>query len=326
MYLYQVLEKIQRDAIEIIQEEVQSQFDNLQQSPLGFGWRKSHHEVLKLLTQSKSPTGDLEYLVLTDKGIFCLVLMREGKNHSICRSKWVLRFRVLSDDEESAAKASSVFSKPLEPLPQGAGKPRLIPLLLANVAHYHGHLCPDLAVGYRAAMIGCEQMSLSRKKAHEFFVIAENTTSAIDALQLVTGCTIGNRNFFVKDLGKHVYSFGSLTPGGTETEVLRLGLISLAADIGHDAELEARILSGRASQADCEEYQEAIDDAVRRVLSLPESQLFSTLRQRVPCPEIPMPSAYARCSWCGEVTQIRQQQGRSQEYPVLCLDCAKKAR
>lgn len=80
--------------------------------------------------------------------------------------------------------------------------------LLLNLVYYHGHLCPELAIGYRAGLVAQEELGISRENARDFFVVAENMTSAIDALQLMTGCTIGNQNFFAYDLGKHVYYFG----------------------------------------------------------------------------------------------------------------------
>ncbi|NMB40872.1 MAG: hypothetical protein GX996_02935 [Firmicutes bacterium] len=99
--------------------------------------------------------------------------------------------------------------------------------------HYHGHLCPELAIGYRAALIAQEELGISRENAHQFFILAENMSSAIESLQLITGCTIGNQNFFAYDLGKHVYYFGSYADVSKPGKALRLALINPVVDLSH---------------------------------------------------------------------------------------------
>lgn len=80
--------------ITFIKETVKAQFDNIQQTPLGFQWQGKNFEVLKLLHVSKNQEGQLQYLLLTDGGVFNLVLQREQKNAALCRSKWVLSYKL----------------------------------------------------------------------------------------------------------------------------------------------------------------------------------------------------------------------------------------
>jgi len=89
----EIMLKIEQEDITVLQEEVKVQFDNRQQTPLGFAWRKKHYEVLQLLQTKKEPAGQLSYLVLTDGGVFKLVLVRENEE-TVCQSKWVLQYRV----------------------------------------------------------------------------------------------------------------------------------------------------------------------------------------------------------------------------------------
>ena len=92
-----IMSKIQRDHITIIQEEVPVQFDNRQQTPLGFKWCNRHFEVLKPILISKTPAGHLNYLVLTDGGVFNLMMVREQETDTFCKSRWVLKYRVNDD-------------------------------------------------------------------------------------------------------------------------------------------------------------------------------------------------------------------------------------
>ncbi|MHB1420840.1 MAG: hypothetical protein ACYCX4_14885 [Bacillota bacterium] len=89
MDISQVLYRIDNEDIEIIQEEISVQFDNKQQCPLGFSWRKKQFEVLDLYRVKKDESGNINFLVMTTGGIYNLVLVRESKEKVFSRSRWV---------------------------------------------------------------------------------------------------------------------------------------------------------------------------------------------------------------------------------------------
>lgn len=322
MNIQEILSKIQRDEITAIDEEVRVQFDNAQQTPLGFQWRGRHYEVLKLLQVIKSPEGYLQYLLLTGAGIFSVALLRKRDHSSLSRSRWVLNYRV---KEDGRLKNSSGTVSPTDEalsLPRGMSRPAMVPLPLSNVAYYHGHLCPELAIGYRAALIACRHLGLCRENAHEFFVLAENMSSAIEALQLVTGCTIGNQNFYAYDMGKQVYYFGRFSTAHESRKALRLALTNLVVDLSHKGETEKNILAGRAGTAELKEYQQAVDDSVREIMSLPDGDLFSQTWVSLRPPQAPARKDYIRCSCCGEVLALEKSvPGKD---GLLCRVCAAK--
>lgn len=310
MNIQEILSKIQREEITVIYEEVRVQFDNAQQTPLGFKWRGRHYEVLKPLQVSKCPEGYLQYLLLTNAGVFTLILLREKDDSVLSRSRWVLNYRVKDDEPlEDSGKAAFLFGnipQAAYPLSQGVSKLVLVPIPLSNAAYYHGHLCPELAIGYRAAQIAFQELGLSRENAPQFFVLAENMSSAIESLQLVTGCTIGNRNFFAYDLGKHVYYFGRFSTAHESRKALRLALTNLVVDLSHKSELEKNILAGQASAAELKEYQQAIDDAVEKILNLPDEELFSKTRIALHPPWVTTRQDYTKCCGCGEVITVEK--------------------
>ncbi|MEW5920964.1 MAG: FmdE family protein [Bacillota bacterium] len=195
--------------------------------------------------------------------------------------------------------------------------------MLSNVAYYHGHLCPELAIGYRAAMLACRELGLSRKNALDFFILAENITSAIEALQLVTGCTIGNQNFFAYDLGKHVYYFGRFASEDEPQNVLRVALINLVVDLSHKSEVEERILAGQPSAAELKDYHKAVNDAVEVILNLSEEELFSITRISLRPPRVAARKDYTKCSCCGEVVTVEKSIPKDGQF--LCQVCMAKA-
>jgi len=326
MTIQEILCKIEREEITVIYEEVLVQFDNTQQTPLGFKWRGRHYEVFKPLLVSKCPEGNLQYILLTDKGIFTLILLRDNDDSTLSRSRWLLNYRVRDDeptrDSSGAAPLPDGFSGAASPLPQGISKLTLAPVQLSNAAYYHGHLCPELAIGYRAAQIAFQEMGLSREYAPQFFAIAENMSSAIESLQLITGCTIGNRNFFAYDFGKHVYYFGRFSNAHESGKALRLALTSLVADLSHKGELENNIMAGQAGEAGVKVYQQAVDDAVEKVLNCPEEELFSKSWISLYPPLVIARQNYAKCAGCGEV--VAAEKSILGKNGVYCRDCQAK--
>lgn len=278
MDLQDIFAKVKNKNYTVIDEAINVQYDNSQQTPLGFRWRGKHYEVLTLLHVSKSPGGRLQYLLLTDGGIFALALHRAIDSFGLCQNKWVLSYRVNDEPEQDSntlvfANSSHVENERLF-FTKGMADVTMVPLLLANAAHYHGHLCPELAIGYRAAQIAEEELGLSRSNAYQFFIIAENMSSAIESLQLITGCTIGNQNFFAYDLGKHAYYFGNFSNAHEPKKALRLALTNLVVDLSHKRELEKRIISEQADLKEQEEYRQLVGDRVQEILSIPEQELL----------------------------------------------------
>lgn len=324
--MQEIISKIQKEEIAVIYEQVRVQFDNAQQTPLGFQWRGQHYEVLKPLMVSKSPEGNLQYLLLTSAGVYSLMLLRENNKAALSKSRWILSYRV-KDDEPlknscEAVSLSGGFREAALSLVQGRSSLALVPLPLSNVAYYHGHLCPELAIGYRAALLASQELGLSRENASQFFVLAENMTSAIESLQLITGCTIGNQNFFAYDLGKHVYYFGRFATAGEPRKALRLALTNLIVDLSHKAAVEKKILAGQADAAELKEYREAINGAVVEILNLPDEELFAKTMISLHPPQPPGRQNYVRCSCCGEVLAVGKSIPGKGDF--LCRVCQAK--
>ncbi len=77
----------------------------------------------------------------------------------------------------------------------------------SEVVKFHGHVCPGLTMGFRAATLVMNRMELSRSDDEELVAIVENKSCAVDAIQVITGCTLGKGNLILRDYGKQVYSF-----------------------------------------------------------------------------------------------------------------------
>jgi formylmethanofuran dehydrogenase subunit E len=65
----------------------------------------------------------------------------------------------------------------------------------------HGHLSPGVALGIRMSRVALERLG-ARRRDRRLLAIAETPLCLPDAIQVVTGCTLGNKNMVVKDYGK----------------------------------------------------------------------------------------------------------------------------
>ena len=72
-----------------------------------------------------------------------------------------------------------------------------------DAVKFHGHACPGLAIGYRVANLALKELG-GRARDEELVAIVENNSCAVDAIQLICGCTFGKGNLIFKDFGKQV--------------------------------------------------------------------------------------------------------------------------
>jgi formylmethanofuran dehydrogenase subunit E len=86
-------------------------------------------------------------------------------------------------------------------------------VLWEDAVKFHGHECGGLAWGYKVATFALEKLNFDRSSDEELVAIVENDSCAVDAIQVVTGCTFGKGNLIFKDYGKHVYTFFNRNTG-----------------------------------------------------------------------------------------------------------------
>lgn len=288
--------QIDADRVEPIQQLVTVEYDNTLQMPTGFSYRDDHHEVTDLVGVFRTSLADpsVLYLVRTRQAVYALYLdVDPAADGPWQRSRWVLHFRV-----EEAGDTDM-----------------LVDMKLKRAADFHGHLCPDLVIGYRACQYALDRLIVELLYCSELRVIVENTTSAVDAVQQFTGCTLGNRRLCLYDYGKHAYTFVYVPDRG-----LRLVLQPTALpENPRLLELEARIQAGQADLLETAHYQTLLDERIAWLLDAPADALFAAQHVPVEWPADPLTSALAPCADCGELivgTHLVASNGRS-----LCRPC-----
>ncbi|HHI97396.1 MAG TPA: formylmethanofuran dehydrogenase [Thermodesulfatator atlanticus] len=179
--------------------------------------------------------------------------------------------------------------------------------ILAESVKTHGHLCPGQVLGVRLALLGLRLIGITDPKGNDrkkFLVFVEIDRCATDAIQSVTGASLGKRSLKFFDYGIMAATFYHL-----ETEkAFRI----LARE-------EARELAGK--------YFPEIPDKYRRQLEayrvMPEEELFEIQEVRVNISPFDLPGRpqkRVQCAVCGAWVQDGREierQGR-----LLCRPCA----
>ena len=169
---------------------------------------------------------------------------------------------------------------------------------LAEVIRFHGHMCPGLAIGYRAAKIIMERLGSIRAEDEELVAIVENDSCSVDAIHWITGCTFGKGNFFFQDHGKQVFTV-ALRPSG---KALRVALKRGALRHG-------------------EPPHEQRDARTQWLLTAPAESLFDVREMTITLPDAAQLRDSVVCDRCGEEAMVtRAVQVGSRR---LCVPCSK---
>jgi len=96
---------------------------------------------------------------------------------------------------------------------------------------FHGHTCPGLAIGIRAAELAMEKLDIH--KTANTICVTETDMCGVDAIQFLTGCSFGKGNLVHRDYGKSAFTFFNRDTGK--------GFRALFKDMGRGLDREERI-------------------------------------------------------------------------------------
>jgi len=164
---------------------------------------------------------------------------------------------------------------------------------------FHGHLCPGLIIGYRAALAGMDWLRENRAEDEELVSIVENSSCAVDAIQCLTGCTFGKGNFIHRDYGKHVYTFLARKSGQGVRVSLKSGAFQHEPRL---YELMPRVQRKEATEAELTEFRSIQGRRNVILLEKPLEDLFVVEPARVSIPPVATVMPSEPCARCGEPT------------------------
>ncbi len=188
-----------------------------------------------------------------------------------------------------------------------------------NAAKFHGHVCPGLAIGYKAAMAGMEWLNDHRSADEEIVTISETNACGVDAVQTITGCTSGKGNLILKDYGKHVFTFVSRNNGQGLRISLKPGIMTL--DPRHQ-ELIELMRSDRATESEVAEFRRIHTEKCNSILARANDELFSRNEVKLEMPPKAKIEASELCAKCMEPTMASKTEMVGDIR--VCRDCLSK--
>lgn len=179
--------------------------------------------------------------------------------------------------------------------------------LLRESVKIHGHLCPGQVLGVKMSLLGLREIGITEPKGKDrksIIVFVEMDRCATDAVQSVTGCSLGHRTMKFMDYGKMAAAFLNLRTGKA-----------------------VRIVAKEESRQKAKEYFPESENNYAAQLEaykiMPVEELFDVTEVTVRLKPEDMPGRPLRrvkCEACGEYVQDLREVYR--DGRVLCRPCA----
>jgi formylmethanofuran dehydrogenase subunit E len=185
----------------------------------------------------------------------------------------------------------------------------------ARVVAFHGHLCPGLTMGMQAAQIARREIG-PQAPDEEVVAVVETDMCAVDAIQVMTGCTFGKGNLIHRDVGKNAYTFFRRSDGHAIRVVGRPEAFGL--DPEHRA-LFGKKKAGTATEAELARFRELHLARAEELRARDPDELFAVHEVYEPPPSMARIHATIICERCREgtmETRIRRFDGQE-----LCIPC-----
>ncbi len=187
----------------------------------------------------------------------------------------------------------------------------------SEVIKFHGHSCPGMAIGYRVSEVAIRELLSTRAEDEELVAIVENDSCSVDAIQVITGCTIGKGNLIFKDYGKQVYTFLNRQTSEAIRVSIKKSIDKLDPEFFHARQ---KALSSTATQKEIDEYVKVKNALTERILKeIPDEELFKIESVEMEFPEEARIFKSIYCAQCGE--QVSEHRARVENGEVVCIPC-----
>ena len=179
--------------------------------------------------------------------------------------------------------------------------------LLEESTRVHGHICAGQVIGVRMSLLALSLIKIEDPRGvdrKKFCIYVEIDRCATDAIQSVTGCSLGKRSMKFLDHGVMAATFVNLETG----KAVRITALE-----------EAR----EGSKLYCKEMEDKYVRQLEAYRIMPEEELFKVELVKVEIPEADMPGRPTRrvqCEGCGD--WVQDHRDVEKDGRILCRKCA----
>ncbi|WP_369374680.1 FmdE family protein [Streptomyces sp. cg36] len=170
-----------------------------------------------------------------------------------------------------------------------------------DVVRFHGHECPGAAFGVRVAEAALTALDL-KDPATPLVLVSETDACAVDALQVLTGCTYGKRTLIHEDAGRNVFTLWE-RDGSTGVRV-RAKADSIVFRTEEIWALAARVEDGTATVEEGETFARLQGERIKGLLSVPAEEILSVEEVESAAPGVKHLARTDLCVDCGEPTSV----------------------
>jgi formylmethanofuran dehydrogenase subunit E len=187
-----------------------------------------------------------------------------------------------------------------------------------EVIEFHGHACPGLALGYRVALAALKELG-HRAEDEELVAIVENNSCAVDAVQVLTGCTFGKGNLIFRDYGKQVYTFIKRPAG----KGIRISVEwKSPSETKREKEMWKRYMKGDHSAEVIKAVHHRKAKKIGLILNSRDNELMKITKGTMKLPAEAEIYPGLACALCGE--KVMEPRARVKEGKMVCMPCFEK--
>lgn len=167
---------------------------------------------------------------------------------------------------------------------------------LKKAGDAHGHACIGIALGTRITMAAMQALGLDPDVRNKNLIVyAEIDRCMTDAVQTITGCSLGHRSLKYVDYGRFAATYVNTDTGKA---------------------VRATVMAHFSNES-------TVEETIKKISRIPDSELVTLQEVKMTIPEMDLPGSPRQkvvCAACGERVVDGREVLRNER--VLCRGCA----
>jgi formylmethanofuran dehydrogenase subunit E len=169
--------------------------------------------------------------------------------------------------------------------------------LWQDTVDFHGHICPGIVVGFRACVLALKTLNSSfRELGKTHLAFCENDVCGVDAVQYVTGCTLGNDGLIIDNRGKFAFSWVDKKTGAGIRVLLKAPLWATNEPLY----LHRKVKEGTATEEEKKQWFKIRDQRGKELMELEDKELLEVQQVQMKFPGKARLFPFLTCAGCGE--------------------------
>lgn len=200
---------------------------------------------------------------------------------------------------------------------------KIDPELIKKTTEFHGHWCPGLAIGIRAAELALKEMG--KASDEEIVAVVETDMCGVDAIQFLVGCTFGKGNLIFKDYGKNAFTFYRRRDGKAIRLVTRSSFTASEDQESLMNKLREKMEDKELTDEEKKVWQETREAISKRIMESKLEDLFEIKTPSDPEPKKARILTSLICESCGEsVMETRTRRFQNKTFCIPCFEAIER--